>query len=518
MNVFAQIRKVDEAKRLVFGRAAEEVVDHSGEIMDYLSTKPHFQKWSADVSADSDGKSLGNLRAMHGKVAAGKLTDIVFDDEAKAIDVVAKVVDDAEWKKVLEGVYTGFSIGGSYVGAATVEKINGEDVKRYTAKPNELSLVDRPCIPTAKFFEVQKADGTSAEVPFREPAAEAEDSVINGTPEQVEQLCKVMNDGGLSLADVIGQVEKAVAERKDTSAKAGTSQYGDVKFADATNKKYPIDTPEHIRAAWNYINKAKNAAKYSDKDVAAIKAHIVAAWKSKIDKEGPPAAEKLEKLDDVTRAALRKSMYSCQSMAGLIGSLQSMMECEEWEAYKEGDTSTVPTRIGAVIALAGQVLKEMIDEELKEIAAGDALDTDEMMEMAERAGALAKLDEAALPQLVKLMPAYAVAVREALGIAPAAEAAPADDLQKLLDERLAPLTKQLTEAQAEIKRISEQPAPARVSLRAVSKQADVVAEHHVVSAEVKKVADSKGVVNETATLIKAMHQQGGQPITLRLSK
>ena len=160
LNLFARITKVDEAKRLVYGRAAEEAVDKAGEIMDYASSKPNFQKWSADVEKDSGGKSLGNLRAMHGKVAAGKLNGIDFNDTDKAVDVCAKVVDDQEWKKVLEGVYTGFSIGGSYAAPPVVEKMDGRDVKRYTALPSEISLVDRPCMTGATFFQVQKADGT----------------------------------------------------------------------------------------------------------------------------------------------------------------------------------------------------------------------------------------------------------------------------------------------------------------------------------------------------------------------
>jgi HK97 family phage prohead protease len=38
--------------------------------------------------------------------------------------------------------------------------------------------------------------------------------------------------------------------------------YGDVKYADPKNGKYPIDTKEHAQAAWSYINQAKNAAMY----------------------------------------------------------------------------------------------------------------------------------------------------------------------------------------------------------------------------------------------------------------
>ncbi|MGA9855103.1 MAG: phage major capsid protein [Gammaproteobacteria bacterium] len=74
--------------------------------------------------------------------------------------------------------------------------------------------------------------------------------------------------------------------------KEGTDKYGNVEFADEKNKKYPIDTEEHIRAAWNYIHKKKNAAEYDEATLAEVKAKIVAAWKAKIDEKGPPAAQK----------------------------------------------------------------------------------------------------------------------------------------------------------------------------------------------------------------------------------
>ena len=84
---------------------------------------------------------------------------------------------------------------------------------------------------------------------------------------------------------------KAIAKREDVNPKAGKEKYGNVDFADEKNKKYPIDTEEHIRAAWNYISKSANADKYSAADVTKIKSKIVAAWKDKIDKAGPPSAK-----------------------------------------------------------------------------------------------------------------------------------------------------------------------------------------------------------------------------------
>ncbi|GAB3917994.1 DUF6582 domain-containing protein [Larkinella terrae] len=70
-----------------------------------------------------------------------------------------------------------------------------------------------------------------------------------------------------------------IDRREDVSPKEGQHQYGDVTFADPTNKKYPIDTPEHVRAAWSYINHKDNAAKYDPDEVETIRERIRRAAK-----------------------------------------------------------------------------------------------------------------------------------------------------------------------------------------------------------------------------------------------
>src|ERR1043166_7354406 len=94
----------------------------------------------------------------------------------------------------------------------------------------------------------------------------------------------------LRIADPILGKGKTMKRSDVTPAdrKAALKKYGNVTYADPANKKYPIDTPGHIRAAWNYINKKANAAKYGGK-AGAVKARIVSAWKRKIDKKGPPS-------------------------------------------------------------------------------------------------------------------------------------------------------------------------------------------------------------------------------------
>lgn len=76
----------------------------------------------------------------------------------------------------------------------------------------------------------------------------------------------------------------------------GKEPYGDVKYADPgyqedKKERYPIDTPEHIRSAWNYIHKGRDSGKYSPEHLSAIKRRIVSAWKAKIGKDGPPEAK-----------------------------------------------------------------------------------------------------------------------------------------------------------------------------------------------------------------------------------
>jgi len=77
----------------------------------------------------------------------------------------------------------------------------------------------------------------------------------------------------------MSKTAEKIDRRKDVNPKRGEHEYGDVTFADTTNKKYPIDTPEHIRAAWSYINHKDNAAKYDADEVESIKQRIKRAAK-----------------------------------------------------------------------------------------------------------------------------------------------------------------------------------------------------------------------------------------------
>jgi len=249
-RVFVPLTKVDEEQRLVYGTITQEILDKSGEVMDYESSKPLFEEWSNGIHEASGGLSKGNLRVMHGLSVAGKVTDINFDDETKAIDVCSKVVDDAEWNKVIEGCYTGFSVGGSYAKRWTE---NG--VKKFTAKPNEVSLVDNPCVPSATFSLV-KADGAEEQVQFKvendddkwpefsKADADAEEEKVEKaetpTPEdtpitndqvvaRAEVMAKAANDGTTWMNHVEAAREALVKEASSGKAQKETEEGGDAK-------------------------------------------------------------------------------------------------------------------------------------------------------------------------------------------------------------------------------------------------------------------------------------------------
>ena len=64
----------------------------------------------------------------------------------------------------------------------------------------------------------------------------------------------------------------------------GKKPYGDVTYADPgyqkdKQKRYPIDTEEHVRAAWSYINQKDNSGKYSSEDLTKVKNKIKSAAK-----------------------------------------------------------------------------------------------------------------------------------------------------------------------------------------------------------------------------------------------
>jgi hypothetical protein len=153
------IGKVDVERRMVSGFATLDNIDKQGDIVTTESSINAFKNFR------------GNLREMHQPSAVGKIVsfkeDRYFDPNTKKFysgvyvsAYVSKGAQDA-WEKVLDGTYTGFSIGGNI---KTWDDAFNEEmdksirvIKEYDLF--ELSLVDSPANQFANIVSIEKQNG-----------------------------------------------------------------------------------------------------------------------------------------------------------------------------------------------------------------------------------------------------------------------------------------------------------------------------------------------------------------------
>jgi HK97 family phage prohead protease len=67
------------------------------------------------------------------------------------------------------------------------------------------------------------------------------------------------------------------AYNRDSDEPYGDVDYADPGYQDDGKRRYPLDSEEHCRAAWSYINMPRNAAKYSPDELKRVKARIRSA-------------------------------------------------------------------------------------------------------------------------------------------------------------------------------------------------------------------------------------------------
>ncbi len=395
------IEKIDAEKRLVYGYASTPALDLQGERVSLEAIKralPDYMQWR-------------NIREMHQMSAVGVAESAEVDK--KGLYIVGRIVDDEAWRKVKEGVYKGFSIGGQ-----RLSKVGDEITELILT---EISLVDRPANPECRIELFKRAPAPDGEGVTLKPAevgllariigklagfasqgkassgltgaALSDEASLNARPVgpnpqdderagneggmtwspydasyahldellhhcegadferigacggdddeadlELESQLEELADGDLDGAsagsgdgddDEDGDGEehtvfgRTVAPRDDVSEadKARAERrYGDVEFADPRNKKYPLDTPRHIRAAWRYFAMPKNRRFYTPEEQREIERRIIRAWKRKIDPAGPPAARARKRAaGDALRRTPAGSPNDCTSAPHGLG-------------------------------------------------------------------------------------------------------------------------------------------------------------------------------------------------------
>ena len=216
VRISMPLTKVDTERRIVSGFATLDNIDKQNDIV------------TPEASVNAFSKFRGNIREMHQPKAVGKMVafkeDKYFDPETKKFyqgiyvsAYVSKGAQDA-WEKVLDGTYTGFSIGG---------KMNkwddGYDEKSDSAiriikdyDLVELSLVDSPANQFANILSVEKVDGKNTIV------GEGTETVLENVFWDKESGLVTISENETASSPVtgaqmqnIGFVEKSDADKLD---------------------------------------------------------------------------------------------------------------------------------------------------------------------------------------------------------------------------------------------------------------------------------------------------------------
>ncbi len=332
MKLYAAITKLDHEKRMVFGYASTEALDSQGEIV----------RKEAIEAALPDYMRFANIREMHQPSAVGVAKEAEIDD--KGLYLAARIVDDEAWRKVTEGVYKGFSIGGRVTQRDLAQKhvITGVELL-------EISLVDRPANPEA-VIELYKVATRPAPLLGKGMAGVQS---LAGLLDAIDRLCAEVEAEAAFEGDGGTMPEKLRVWREDGAAllRAMVKEETDELIAESEDEPGDDALMAPVKPALARAETlAKVGARHSKADLARVQQlHDVAV---DLGAACPGAAKRdaAEPLrQQIAELAKRLEIIEAQPLPGK-GALKAVA------IAKEQDAGTVPhgeTLDGFVARLAG---------------------------------------------------------------------------------------------------------------------------------------------------------------------
>lgn len=281
-----QITKMDPIQGKVWATAAiGKKLDRSNERMNYPASKPNFEAIVKSQSAASGGVNQFPMRLQHDdNFVAGRWDSVTFDDAEQRINVEGTVVHPIAKMLLAERCLTGVSIGG----ACTKTRLADGTVE-YVAIPQEISVVDRPCLPDA-VFSLVKADGTVEMCKFasEETSGSLIETLMKGLPTMSAETEKALSDKIDALEKAVNtyfELAKAAAECKCGMCEKCTKAIMDKRDVSTDERKkladegkampdgsYPIANVGDLENAIQAYGRASDPEK--------VKAHIIARAKA----------------------------------------------------------------------------------------------------------------------------------------------------------------------------------------------------------------------------------------------
>jgi phage head maturation protease/regulator of replication initiation timing len=459
-HFYAEICKVDDEQRMVYGYASTEALDVQGEIV----TK------QAMAAALQDYMRFANIREMHQPSAVGVAKSVEMDDKGTFIS--AHVVDDNAWSKVKAGVYKGFSIGGK-----AIEKVdNVINALRLT----EISLVDRPANPEALITLWKAEAATSDAAPSAEEAA-------------VTQLAQMLDQGAISA-------QRLVALAK---ADAKTAVTADAAVADTTDAQVNVDPVADAAAqsADAQVGKSTGEEIWDAGQALQALGSIQYVLQKERDEmaqgedgeEGSEAAKQVNALQ--TAVSALKEFIASEIQEDNAARTQDVALADGVSTQGEG-AGTVH-KVGRRFSGVSMQKMQAMHDSLVEL--GVACSTAK----ADASPADAKPNNVQGADVAKLAEQTALALEKVA----------------LVQAHVQRLSQENTHLQGELTRLKAMPAPGKALLNAmaISKSMDLQDDAQSASdggfakteGDVRPVLDAHGQVNDAASLIKMLHAKGG---------
>lgn len=278
-RLFGTINKADEqddGSLIVEGIVSSEAVDSDGEIILAAAMK----------AALPDYMRFANVREMHQPKAAGVALQCDVADGG-VTTIVAKIVDSEAVKKIVAGVYKGFSIGAKILKRADLNKAIIEQIRLV-----EISLVDRPANPDA-LLSCWKGD--AMDVDNKEAEGQTEETKVEPQAEAVQDATPPQDEP--APQDAPAQDEPAPAQDEPAPQ------------VDAPSTEEPKAAPEGDKA----VKPDATKGLYSTASLAEVIARLRdvcldAAFEAEYEGDNSPVPEKL-------RAAFKMLVEAFKTMA-----------------------------------------------------------------------------------------------------------------------------------------------------------------------------------------------------------
>jgi len=361
--------KVDKERRIVSGFATLDNIDKQNDIVTPEASLKAFEKFR------------GNIREMHQPIAVGKMVafkqDKYFDPDTKKFysgvyvsTYISKGAQDA-WEKVLDGTYSGFSIGGRMnkwedaydEGMSKAIRI----IKDYDLL--ELSLVDTPANQFASILSVEKNGSNIVDVEIENVFYDKDSGLVllskneteiaptNGNVMRNIGFVEKSDDDKIDMIKFLVDSAKGINVAKMTQEDNMTENNIEATTDEVVAEAVEIAPEADAEIEAPALDGVEKAAKPEDED--QVEEGSMDATESSADEEEEKKAKKSDEvpstdvtdLKDAVTSAFSEITAMVKSLVDEINALKKSQELTDAKiADAEKDFSNLGKSVDAVIA------------------------------------------------------------------------------------------------------------------------------------------------------------------------